>query len=194
LECVCRESLALTASEAVCRCGADHTGLVREERASDGERTPEMRSTTSSGRSETNTFGWSISRLAKVEGHRVVEKEEDWEPSWLPSGRSGSVHYVIARRETTGFELPHTFFHLGKEVMPVFSSAEAARRFLASLALGDRWHVREFSTGELGSLLFILHKRVAWVLPNPPLKRLLAEDALSQLMRRDSFVEFLIAN
>ena len=104
------------------------------------------------------------------------------------------VHYVIARREITGFELPHTFFHVGKEVLPVFSSAEAARRFLASLALGDRWHVREFSTGELVSLLFILPKRVAWVLPDPPLERLLAEDALSQLMRRDSFVEFLIAN
>jgi hypothetical protein len=55
---------------------------------------------------------------------------------------SGLVHYVIARRETTGFEVPHTFFHLGKEVLPVFSSAEGARRFLASLALGDRWHVR----------------------------------------------------
>ena len=153
-----------------------------------------MRSTASGGRSERNTFRRSTSRLAKVKGRRVVEKREDWEPSWLPSGRSGLVHYVITRRETTGFELPHTFFHLGQEVMPVFSSAEAARRCLASQALGDRWHVREFSTGELVSLLFILHKRVAWVLPNPPLERLLAEDALSQLMRRDSFVEFLIAN
>jgi hypothetical protein len=128
-----------------------------------------------------------------MKGHRVVKKGEYWEPSWLPSGRSCLVHYVIARRETTGFELPHTFFHLGKEVMPVFSSAAAARRFLASLALGDRWHVREFSTGELVSLLFILHKRVAWVLPNPPLERLLAEDALSQMMRRDSFIELLVA-
>ena len=103
-------------------------------------------------------------------------------------------HYVIARRETTGFELPHTLFHLGKEVLPVFSSAEAARRFLASIALSDRWHVREFSTGELVSLLFILPKRVAWVLPNPPLGRLLAEDALSQMMHRERFVEFLITN
>jgi hypothetical protein len=134
------------------------------------------------------------SRLARVEGHRVVEKGVDWEPSWLPSGRSGLVHYVIARRETTGFEVPHTFFHLGKEVLPVFSSAEAARRFLASLALGDRWHVRGFFAGELVSLLFILHKRVAWVLPNPPLERLQAEDAQSQVMRRDRFIEFLIAH
>jgi hypothetical protein len=126
-----------------------------------------MRSTASGGRSETNTFGRTVSRLAKVEGYRVVEKGVDWEASWLPSGRSGLVRYVIARRETTGFELPHTFSYLGKEVLPVFSSAEAARRFLASLALSDSWHVREFSTGELGSLLFILPKRGAWVLPNP---------------------------
>jgi hypothetical protein len=123
-----------------------------------------------------------------------VEKGVDWEASWLPSGRSGLVHYVIARRETTGFEVPHTFFHLGKEVLPVFSSAEAARRFLVSLALGDRWHVRGYFAGELVSLLFILHKRVAWVLPNPPLERLQAEDAQSQVMRRDSFIEFLIAH
>jgi hypothetical protein len=153
-----------------------------------------MRSTASGGRSETNTFVRSISRLAKAEGHRVVEKGVDWETSWLSSGRSGLDHYVIARRETTGLELPHTFFHLGKEVLPVFSSAEAARRFLASLALSDRWHVREFSTGELVSHLFILPKRVAWVLPNPPLGRLPAEDALSHLTRRDGFIELLIAN
>jgi hypothetical protein len=36
LECVCGESLVLTASEAVCLCGPDHTALVREERVSDG--------------------------------------------------------------------------------------------------------------------------------------------------------------
>src|SRR5215203_7256414 len=51
-----------------------------------------------------------------------------------------------------------------------------------------------FSTGELVSLLFILPKRVAWVLPDPQLRRLLAEDALSQLTRRNSFIELLIAN
>jgi hypothetical protein len=36
LECVYGESLLLTFSEAVCRCGADHTVLVREKGASDG--------------------------------------------------------------------------------------------------------------------------------------------------------------
>ena len=101
---------------------------------------------------------------------------------------------MIARRETTGFEVPHTFFHLGKEVLPVFSSAEAARRFLASLALGDRWRVRAFSAGELVSVLFILHERVAWVLPNPLPGPLLAEDELSHLTSRARFVEVLIAH
>ena len=122
------------------------------------------------------------------------EGRRSGETSWFPSGRSDLVHYVIARRETTGFEVPHTFFHMGKEVLPVFSSAEAARRFLASLALGDRWRVREFSGGELVSVLFIYHERVAWVLPNPPLGRLLAEDELSHLTSRDNFIEFLMAH
>ena len=112
----------------------------------------------------------------------------------LTYGLSGSVHYLIARRETTGLELPHTLFHLGKEVLPVFSSAEAARRFLQSLALGGEWHVRTFSAGELVSLLFILHERVAWVVPNPPPGRPLDEDVLSHLTSRDSFVQFLIAH
>src|SRR5918995_3220173 len=129
-----------------------------------------------------------------MEGHPVAKKGEYREPSRLPSGRSCLVHHVIARREITGFELPHTFFYSGKEVLPVFSSAEAARRFLASLALGDRWHVREFSGGELVSVLFILHERVAWVLPNPPPGHLLAEDELSHLTSRDNFIEFLMAH
>jgi hypothetical protein len=103
------------------------------------------------------------------------------------------VHYLIARRETTGFELPHTFYHLGEEVLPVFSSAEAAGRFLASLPLGGGWHVRVFSAGELVSLLFVLHERVAWVLPNPLPEHLVAENALSHLTSRDSFIEFLMA-
>jgi hypothetical protein len=124
-----------------------------------------------------------------------VEKGEDRrEASLLTYAHSGSVHYLIARRETTGLQLPHTLFHLGKEVLPVFSTAEAARRFLASLALGGEWHVRTFSAGELVSLLFILHERVAWIVPNPPPGHPLGEDVLSHLTSRDSFVEFLIAH
>jgi hypothetical protein len=120
------------------------------------------------------------------------EGRRSGEASWPPPERSGLLHFVIARRETTGFEVPHTFYRMGKEVLPVFSSAEAARRFIASLALGDRWHVRGFSRGELVSVLFILRERVAWVAPNPPLGRLQAEDELRTLTSRDRFIEFLI--
>jgi hypothetical protein len=40
VECACTESLVLTASEAVCRCIADHTALVRESGRRTGARTP----------------------------------------------------------------------------------------------------------------------------------------------------------
>jgi len=50
VECDCGEKLVLTATEAVCRCGAAHTALVREERASDGGTHPWVKSTSSGGR------------------------------------------------------------------------------------------------------------------------------------------------
>jgi hypothetical protein len=40
VECDCEEKLVLTASEAVYRCGTDHTSLVCEERVSDGKMHP----------------------------------------------------------------------------------------------------------------------------------------------------------
>jgi hypothetical protein len=42
------------------------------------------------------------------------------------------LHYLIARRETKGIEVPHVLMGGGEEVLPVFSSAEAASRFLIS--------------------------------------------------------------
>jgi len=67
LECVCRESLVLTASEAVCRCGADHTALVREERASDGGTHPWMNSTASGRRASRILAGRDHGWLAWIE-------------------------------------------------------------------------------------------------------------------------------
>ncbi len=60
VECDCGEKLMLTTSEAVCRCGTDHTSLVCEERVSDGKMHPGMRSTATGGRSQTNTCGRCI--------------------------------------------------------------------------------------------------------------------------------------
>ncbi len=74
----------------------------------------------------------------------------------------------------------------------MFSSAEAARRFLYSQVLGEGWYVRQFSTGELVSLLFGLYGRVGRVLPNPVPTALSSEDALASLVSRDRFIESLI--
>jgi hypothetical protein len=109
-----------------------------------------------------------------------------------PSERPPPVHFLIAWREATGFEVPHTFFRCGEGVLPVFCSREAARRFLDHRALGEGWYVRGFSVGELLSLLFAVHERVAWVLFSPLPGHLLIEDALSHLMSRDGFIESLV--
>ncbi|MDQ3911058.1 MAG: hypothetical protein M3305_04670, partial [Actinomycetota bacterium] len=110
-----------------------------------------------------------------------------------PSAHKSLVHYLIVRREPTGFEAPHTFFRCGEGVLPVFCAREAARRFIASRDLGEGWHVREFSAGELISLLFALHERVEWVLFSPLPGHLLIEDALSHLANRDDSIASLIA-
>jgi hypothetical protein len=112
--------------------------------------------------------------------------------SWPTSGRPVLVHYLITRRETRGLEVPHVQLGCGEEVLPVFSSAEAARRFLYSQVLGEGWYVRQFSTGELVSLLFGLYGRVGRVLPNPVPTALSNEDALASLVSRDRFIESLI--
>ena len=42
------------------------------------------------------------------------------------------AHYLIVRRELTGFEAPHTLFRCGERVLPVFCAREAAKRFIDS--------------------------------------------------------------
>jgi hypothetical protein len=111
--------------------------------------------------------------------------------SSAPTHRS-LAHYLIVRREPTGFEAPHTFFRCGERVLPVFCAREAARRFIDTRDLGEGWYVRGFSVGELISLLFALHERVAWVSFSPLPGHLLIEDALSHLTSRDNFIASLI--
>jgi hypothetical protein len=120
------------------------------------------------------------------------EGGDRWEvTSPLPTYES-LVHYLIVRREPTGFEVPHTFFRCGEGVLPVFCAREAARRFIDSAALGEGWYVRGFSVGEMISLLFALRERVAWVLFSPLPGHLLIEDALSHQTSRDNFIASLI--
>jgi hypothetical protein len=110
----------------------------------------------------------------------------------LLAERHTPVHYLIVRREITGFEAPHTFFRCGQRVLPVFCVREEAETFIASRDLGKGWHVRGFSVGELISLLVALHERVAWVSFSLLPGHLLIEDALSHLTSRNDFIESLI--
>ena len=100
--------------------------------------------------------------------------------------------YLIVRSEPRGLELFRVHLNSAEEGLPVFSSMEAAHEFLPSLDLGERWCVREFSSGELVSVLFAFRMGIQQVLldPLPPL--MLTEDALSTLIGRDSFVDLLL--
>lgn len=74
----------------------------------------------------------------------------------------------------------------GREgVLPVFSSEEAAERFLASRVSGDGWRVRAFSGGEVISLLFAFGESIRWVLPDPH------HPGVSAPTSRNEFVELL---
>jgi hypothetical protein len=117
---------------------------------------------------------------------------ERGEAASLLAERHTLVHYLIVKREPTGFEAPHTFFRYGEWVLPVFCVREEAGRFIASRDLGEGWHVRGYSVGELVSLLFALHERVGWVSFSPLPGHLLIEDELSHLMSREDFVASLI--
>jgi hypothetical protein len=66
------------------------------------------------------------------------------EAASLLAERQALVHYLIVRREPTGFEAPHTFFRCGERVLPVFCVREEAGTFIASRDLGKGWHVRGY--------------------------------------------------
>jgi hypothetical protein len=117
---------------------------------------------------------------------------EDVAVPWSCSEGRGFPHYLITRREPTGFAAPYTFFRNGEGVVAVFCSEGAARRYLGSLATKDGWSVRAFSASELISLLFALHERVARVLPNPSPGVSPAKDGRSSPVGRDDFVVSLL--
>jgi len=92
-----------------------------------------------------------------------------------------------------GLELLRISLKSGEEVLPVFSFAEAARRFLLSGALGESWCVRECSAGEMVSLLFGPCANVERVLLNPLPEPLTAKEGLMTPVYRESFIASLLA-
>jgi hypothetical protein len=100
-------------------------------------------------------------------------------------------HYLIVGYGSKGLELPHIFSDSGEEVLPVFSSEEAAQEFLSLSSLGEGWDVRGFSAGELVSVIFAFHTRVKGVLLDPQPGALSGDVALS-VVGRNAFVSSLL--
>jgi hypothetical protein len=100
--------------------------------------------------------------------------------------------YVIVRHKMCGLELLRISSKSGEQVLPVFSSAEAAQRFLLSGALGESWCVRGCSAGEMVSLLFGLCANVKRVLLNPLPGPLTGKDGLMTPVYRESFIASLL--
>ena len=99
--------------------------------------------------------------------------------------------YLIVGRVNKGLELPHIFLDSGEEVLPVFSSEDAAREFLFSSSLGKGWWVRGFSSGELVSVISAFYRRMKDVLLDPR-PGALSGDVLVSLVGRSAFVSSLL--
>lgn len=95
------------------------------------------------------------------------------------------AHYLIVRRGAGGIELSR--LALREDVLPIFSSREAAKSFLSSRDPGGGWRVRGFSGGEVISLLFAFGESIKWTAPNPAP----TEDDIPDATSRDDFIEFL---
>jgi hypothetical protein len=110
---------------------------------------------------------------------------------WLSGEHVLGQHYLIIGYRTKGLELPHSFSDSSAEVLPVFSSEEAAQAYLALSSLGEGWYVRGFSRGELVSMLFAFHTGMEGVMLDPH-PGALSGDVTVSLVGRDAFVSSLL--
>jgi hypothetical protein len=125
--------------------------------------------------------------MSRIKGE-LVENETK-----LYAGRStASPQYVIVRHGKGSLELLCISSETGEKVLPVFSVEELAQGFIEYRALGAGWHVGESYNGEMISLLFGPCTEVEKILPNPLPDPLAAQDALLNLMDRESFISLLL--
>jgi hypothetical protein len=110
---------------------------------------------------------------------------------WFSEEHSPLQRYLIVRHSSKGLELPDILSDSGEEILPVFSSEEAAQEFLSLSSLGKRWYVRGFSGGELVSVLFAFHARIKGVLLDPH-PRALSGDVAVPVVGRNAFVSALL--
>jgi hypothetical protein len=111
--------------------------------------------------------------------------------AWFSEEHVLLQHYLIVGHGSKGLELPHLCSDFGGEVLPVFSSEEAAREFLSLSSLGKEWYVREFSGGELVSVLFAFHKEMKGVLLDPQ-PGAISGDVMVSRVRWDAFASSLV--
>ena len=110
---------------------------------------------------------------------------------WLSKERTLPQHYLIVGHGSKGLKLPHILSDSGQEILPVFTSEEAAQEFLSLSSLRKGWYVRGFSEGELVSILFAFHARVKGILLDPNPKALSGDVALS-VVGQNAFVGSLL--
>jgi hypothetical protein len=110
---------------------------------------------------------------------------------WLSEEHVLLQHYLIVGHGSKGLELPHFFSDSGEEVLPVFSSEEAAREFLSLSSLGESWYVRGFSGGELVSVICAFHTGMKGVLLDPQ-PGALSGDVMVSLVGRDAFMSSVL--
>jgi hypothetical protein len=110
---------------------------------------------------------------------------------WQPREHVLLEHYLIVGHGSRGLELPHIVSDSGEEVLPVFSSEEAAQEFLSLSPVGEGWYVRRFSAGELASTLFAFRMRVKGVLLDPR-PGALSGDVMVSLVGLNAFVSSLL--
>jgi hypothetical protein len=111
--------------------------------------------------------------------------------AWLSKEPTLPQHYLIVGHGSKGLELPHIFSDSGEEILPVFSSEEAAHEFLSLSSLRKGLYVRGFSGGELVSMLFAFHARMKGVLLDPHPGALSGDVAVS-VVERSAFVSSLL--
>jgi hypothetical protein len=120
---------------------------------------------------------------------------------WLSKEPTLPHHFLIVGHGSKGLELPHILSDSGQEILPVFSSEEAAQEFLSlsslrksslrKSSLRKGWYVRGFSGGELVSMLFAFHARIKGVLLDPQ-PAALSRDVAVSVVGRNAFIGSLL--
>ena len=110
---------------------------------------------------------------------------------WFSEEHTPVQYFLIVGHSNKGLELPRIFSASGEEVLPVFFSEEAAREFLSLSSLGKGWYVRDFSGGELVSVIFAFHTSVKGVLLDPQ-PGLLSVDVMVSLVGLNAFMSSVL--